>query len=130
MVHVRLVFSPSNSSPALVYALSARWQIGRCRVGLERLVAADNFDEQHERQGGGHEALRNVLQPKAQACEKRDAVACRVRAAANDETRRCLRNSGLFNALDAPFCQYKLAACQHPDLPRRAPPTHAVADHD
>ena len=39
---------------------------------------------------------RDVLQSKAKACEERDTVACRLRTAADDETRRRLRNSGLF----------------------------------
>ena len=34
--------------------------------------------------------------PKAQACEERDAVARRVRTAAETENRGCLENSGLF----------------------------------
>ena len=39
---------------------------------------------------------RDVLQPKAQARQERDAVTRRVRTAARDVTRRRLRNSGLF----------------------------------
>ncbi|MDB6179676.1 hypothetical protein PAF17_19685, partial [Paracoccus sp. Z330] len=40
----------------------------------------------------------DVLQSEAQACEKRDAVARRVRTAAETETRRRLGNAGLFKA--------------------------------
>jgi hypothetical protein len=39
---------------------------------------------------------RNVLQPKAQACEEQDAVARRVRTPADIENRGRLENSGLF----------------------------------
>lgn len=39
---------------------------------------------------------RDALQPDAQACEERDAVARRVQTTAENEVRRRLGNSGLF----------------------------------
>ncbi len=49
------------------------------------------------REAGCVRLHRDILQPKAQTRQERDAVACRVRTTAEIESRGRLENTGLFN---------------------------------
>ena len=77
-------------------------QRGRRELLQSAQAGADTaLDLKDPRRGSpGHIRLhRDVLQSHAQACEERDAVARRVRKAAENENRGRLENSGLFTHL-------------------------------
>ena len=64
-----------------------------------RADTAPDLQDPCRSQAGRVRLHRDVLQPETQACEKRDAVARRVRTAQENECRGCLENSGLFSEL-------------------------------